>query len=243
MLINRDVFSLPPYISTSWGHVMALFMREGTLNVVLSDGTMIKIPRLASEVVERIFAAHASYLEEQSGKGLRQQPREGGGVTTFEMPFRLNIGNLEGLATALQHSPEQADMPDLPSEMLEKIGTMAKIAGLSDPEQIPKAEPHCNCAHCQIARAIYKSMTGEGLARAPSEVKTASTSSPLKTGSSLNTGDALEKWIVEQCDEHLYQVINREDADENYKVYLGEGQVGCNCGEHGCDHILAVLRS
>lgn len=233
MLINREVFSLPPYISTSWGHVIALFMQEATLVVVLSDGTTIKVPRLSADVVEKIFAAHAGYLEEQSHK--EHSSHEGGTIAQIlEMPFRLNLSHLEGLTTAMQHNPEQANMPDLPEEMLNKIGAITKLAGLNDPQQLPKAEPHCNCIHCQIARAIHKGVDSDD--EIPAEKP------KPKPSSVVIEIPETEKWLVEQTDEHVYKVTNSENTEEFYKVYLG-AEVGCNCGKHGCEHILAVLRS
>jgi hypothetical protein len=238
MLINREVFSLPPYISTSWGHVTALFMLEDVLVVSLNDGSNIHIPRLAQALLERIFTAHASHLEEQSKR------EEQAGETNshlFEMPLRMSFSQLEGLSTALQHNFEQSDTPDLPPEMLHKISSIAKIAGLHDPQQLPKPEPHCNCVHCQIARAMQSSLQDEDENEEATPVTTTAIPSVEKIPAVTENDES--SWLVEQNEDQLYTVTHRNNESLNYKVYLGSEQVGCNCGIHGCEHILAVLRS
>lgn len=234
MLINREIFSVPPFISTSWGHVVALHMSAKQLIVILNDGTTIKIPDLASEVIAQIFAMHAAYLEEQSKRERSvQQLTESAAI---EFPFRLNFSCIEGMATALQHNPEQGDMPDLPAEMLNKIGAIAKLAGLSDHRQVPAAEPHCNCLHCQITRAIHQSIgeIQEGPAL-EAQITSASGTEALSVD---------EHWVIEPGeDKRYYKVHDSHNPEEVFTVYLGEDQVGCNCGVHGCEHIKAVLRS
>ena len=59
----------------------------------------------------------------------------------------------------MQHNPSQADAPDIPPDILQKIGAITKIIAPTE-EQVflPKAEPNCNCFHCQIARSVESSL-------------------------------------------------------------------------------------
>ena len=51
-----------------------------------------------------------------------------------------------------------------------------------------------------------------------------------------------EQWSISSAGDKLYNVVNRLDEQEKYRVYLGH-PVGCTCGREGCEHILAVLKS
>src|SRR5262245_17557004 len=116
MKINARIFSLPPYISTSWNNVIALHMKGSSLVVSLVDGDMIEIPGLTPELIELIFAAHAAFLEfdiaQQGGKLPSSVVTEGG----MEFPIRFGLGGMDHLGAALQHNPSQANAPDIPKE-------------------------------------------------------------------------------------------------------------------------------
>lgn len=233
MKINENILCLPPYISTSWKNVSSILFKNGELVIKVKDGEPVHIPNLAPQIVEAVFAAHAHYMENQTealpGNALMNPQLLG------ESPFKIGFSTTDGLGAALQHNPEQAEAPDLPPEMLEKLGAIAKIVAPEDLDALPKPEAHCNCVHCQIARAIQRSIHSD----ATLEVK------PQETKDEEVISDEelkFQEWDITQTGDQLFTVINRLDSHEKYRVFLGH-PVGCTCGKAGCEHILAVLKS
>lgn len=238
MKITLKILSIPPYISTSWAQIRTLYMQETNLIVSLIDGTLITIPHLTPQEVEMIFTTHSAFVEhEQSSARFLKNPQTG----TFSegqniegiASMHLNMENIESFSSALHHNSEQANMPNLPKEILKKIAGIAKIIAPSEIQNMPKPEPHCNCPHCQIARAIHE-IEGE---------KTEENQIVSKHEEVINEKDlSFQQWEINQLDEHLYSVTNRLDTSEKYNVFLGQ-PIGCTCGNTGCEHILAVLKS
>lgn len=237
--INHKILSLPPYISTSWKNINTLHMKEidgaPVLIVVLHNGSLIEIPNLDPKVVEQVFVAHSAFLDqdtqEQQSETLKQYES---GQSNSEMPFSIGIpfqmgggGNaLDNFGAMLHHNPEQSDSPNLPPEILHKIASISKTLGM-DLEQmsIPKAEPHCNCTYCQIARAIQAgSFDGDENEEVSDEDLT------------------FRDWDIKQKSPELYEVTNPIDQTEHYQVFLGN-PVGCTCGKKNCEHIRTVLNS
>lgn len=247
MKINDRIFSLPPYISTCWSNIAALHMKETALIVNMIDGESVQIPDLKPEVLETIFDSHAKFLDEntmaeisdnqQFGVFPFQQGQEE--VGDMELPLKFGIGGMDTWGAALQHNPAQASMPNLPDEVLEKVRSISKIIAPEDPMAMPKPEPHCNCMHCQIARAINQ---GLGLSDMyQKDEKTADEN--VEESLEVSDGELLfQQWEIQQMEDKVYNVINRLDNEEKYSVYLGH-PVGCTCGKEGCEHILAVLKS
>jgi hypothetical protein len=87
--------------------------------------------------------------------------------------------------------------------------------------------PHCNCFHCQIARVLK-----------PNKEDTQQNEEQEISAEDLQ----FEQWIITHTGDQLYSVINKLDDSEQYNVYLGE-PIGCTCGQTGCEHLLAVLKS
>lgn len=237
MKYNDKFFSFPPFISTSWENVSALGMNLNEQMVFhLSNGDSITLPPLAPQEVDAIFLAHAAFLEKQVlkepliKKERPQPPFMPAAAQEGDFPIRFAFGSMDGSSAALQHNPAQAGAPDLPEEMLAKIGNIAKIIAPDDPQQLPKPEPHCNCFHCQIARALISGH--QNSAEEEAEVEELVTENELQ----------FNNWKIEQTGDKLYTVINKLDTLEKYSVYLGH-PVGCTCGKHGCEHILVVLKS
>lgn len=227
MKIDKNIFSYPPYISTSWSKVSALHMKEDSLVVTLAGGNTVVIPDISGELIEKIFDAHAAYLDDNIKVKSRTLEGFGG-----DFPMKFGITGPNGTGAPLQHNPAQADMPNLPEEILEKIRSIAKVIGPDDPATIPKPEPHCNCMHCQISRTlnsalgitdIYAKDDEEEIDIAPEDLH-------------------FQQWEIIQKNDKLYVVTNKLDRDEQYNVFLGH-PVGCTCGRSGCEHILAVLKS
>lgn len=231
--INEKILSIPPYISTSWSNITALHMKGGVLVVTLKDADTLHIPGLSSDQIHSIFQYHAAYLEKEQFS-LTNRNEELAKFKRFmeqteEPAIRLAFGSsLEGLNTFTQHNPAQADAPDLPVEVLQKISAIAKIIAPADELILPRAELGCNCFHCQIARVLNPITVSLVEEQEEEEV-------------SLEELQ-FQQWAITQTGDHLFSVTNRLDENEKYNVYLGH-PVGCTCGEEGCDHILAVLKS
>lgn len=240
MIINRQIISIPPFISTSWSQVKALYMQEGALLIHLNDGTLIKIPQLPPSTLEKVFQSHAEFLEEQGNRAsanAEKAQKNDASQTTIELPFAFGFSGLEAFSGALHHSSEHAQAPDLPKEVLQKIGSIARLFAPDDVQQMPKPEPHCNCVHCQIMRAI-----GQGVKEERDSEQLCSIYLGLEDVAQEGEEDELSKWHIQASADKLFTVTNKKDPEEFYKVYIGE-PVGCTCGEHGCVHLIAVLRS
>lgn len=240
METNDKFICLPPYLSTSWRNVRSLHMKSDNLVVTLLDGSLVEIPRLGQNAIEHLFACHAAFLRQQRQRPFSEVLRTNDGVkfgrpgeeeTGLFPPFRLGLSGLDTLGTALQHNYAQSNTPDLPPEILQKIAAVARIVAPDDVNALPKAEPHCNCVHCQIARAIHQGLE-QGQEIAPQEPEEEVTAEDL----------TFRQWIIEKTGENLYSVMNPLDETQHYSVYLGH-PVGCTCGNQNCEHILAVLRS
>ncbi len=218
MKINNKILSIPPYISTSWKNINSLLVdQSGQLIILLHTNAKIIIPHLDSSIINVIFDAHAKYVEVEE----KQKPKTDG----FPLPLKIGTDGIESVGSAMQHNPAQATSPDLPEEILSKISGIVKVMGIEDPELLPKAEPNCNCVHCQIARAIRGIKKGEEEEEEISE-------EDLK----------FRLWDIKQTGEKLYLVTNPLDKKEEYSVFLGE-PIGCTCGSKNCEHVRAVLNS
>lgn len=236
-IINAKLLSIPPYISTSWDNVSSLHVDTNqlpqTLVITLKSGSTIKIPGLDSDILTKIFQTHSHYLEDKSKKEIPEQFTQGGPAMNFEntvglgFPMRFG-GNLEGLGAAMQHDPAQSNAPDMPKEVLEKIAQVSKIMDTSgNMMEALKPEPHCNCMHCQISRAIQGDVPAE-----PHQEEEEVSEDDLK----------FKTWDIEQTGDKLYSVKNPLDDKEQYNVFLGN-PLGCTCGHRNCEHIKAVLNT
>lgn len=222
MKINDKILSIPPYISTSWKNINSILSDKNNLIIILNTNAKIIIPNLEKPTMELIFNAHEKHLDADSEKPSKPN--------SFSMGFPLKIGaeGIESLGSAMQHNPAQANAPDIPEEVLKKIASISKIMELESQDMLPKAEPHCNCVYCQIARAI----SGEAKPPPPEENEEIVSEEDLK----------FKTWDIEQTGENLYSVINPLNNNEKYTVFLGT-PVGCTCGKKNCEHIKAVLNS
>lgn len=224
--IDDKSLIISPYISTSWKHVLSLSKEESDLVVELSSGKRISIPDLSDHLINEIYTAHASFLEKEESPQKNKKPFE---ELSFGIPLQGNGGGvgLDNIPMAMQHNPEAKDMPDLPPEIIKKITSVAKVLGIDDPSQLPKPEPHCNCMHCQIAKALHQSA---GFVEENFDEEVSDEELTFRT------------WDIHQKSDNLYVVINPLDEKELYNVYLGD-PIGCTCGEKNCEHIKAVLSS
>jgi len=241
MNVNDEMLSIPPYISTSWNNISALYMRKGNngqplLVVVLHNGTNIEVPKLDSFAVKRVFAAHRKFVEKKEGtlsdfSQTSSSSQNQDIAISLGLPFKLDGASMnmfEGIGGLLQHNPDQKQMPNLPSGLIGKVTSLIKSFGLDRCELLDpsKAEPHCNCLYCQMVRALHDepSQQGEGEEEVSDEDLT------------------FQDWEVKQEGDKLYLVTNPLDRDERYRVFLGK-PLGCTCGKTNCEHIRMVLSS
>jgi hypothetical protein len=243
MKITPKILSVPPYISTSWAQVHSIYMRNQDLVVALKDGTIIAIPALSPHEIETIFLAHTSFLENVSKiEAPGNLPVTPHSSTGFEgmSPLHFNLENMESFGSALQHNPAQANMPNLPQEILSKIAAIAKIVAPGEIQNLPKPEPHCNCPHCQIAKAIHGPSSNDDMY---TSISSHLQHQKEEGEEEISEHDlSFQQWEIAKIGDQLYSVTNRLDTQESYRVYLGN-PVGCTCGVSGCEHILTVLKS
>ncbi len=223
MKITGTILSIPPYLSTTWKNIASLHVREErgafTLVVILQNRVSVEVPGLDKASIDEIFEAHARSSEETTPKIFN--PLEG--PFSFNLPLKADGGPIDTLGSSMQHNPEQANLPPLPPEVLKKITMIAQAFGLEDTSALPKAEPHCNCIYCQIARSLNSEI------EEPAEEVTAEDLS-------------FRNWEIKQTGEQLYTVTNPLDSNEHYNIFLGT-PLGCTCGSKNCEHIRAVLNS
>lgn len=227
------IFSLPPYISTTWQNVAALHIRheEGILLLVvdLLNGNRIEVPNLDAATIEKVFSMHAAFHEEELGKAQANiQKNDLSSLLTLHLPAKLFGEGLEKFAGVLQHNPEAADSDDLPPEILDRVANIAESLGMQDLSAIPSPSEGCNCLFCQIARTMQEQIaTHLPQAEEPEE--------------EVSLADlSFKTWDIHQKDRHLYDVVNPLDNNEQYSVFLGT-PLGCTCGVQHCEHIRAVL--
>ena len=248
--IDEKLICIPPYISTTWDQVTFLQSEKDaetllfTLVIHMTEGKCVRIPNLDSSLIDIAFAAHINYLDR---KGIPSTQQKGAdenktigallqqltGLSTDQltnMPIRFGIGGLEGMPgmEVLQHNLSQANAPEMPPEILEKISSMIKMMTNGDSLAFPKPEPHCNCPHCQVARTIHNIAKNEE----PQELDRPVADEEL----------TFRDWDISKKGENLYLVTNPLDSREQYNVFLGT-PIGCTCGESHCEHIKAVLYS
>lgn len=241
MKINHKILSIPPYISTSWKNVLSLHLtqtdQKTLLSIVLLNGATIEIPNLEPPILEAIFAAHEKFMDHDqtppAAKNFAPPLANSPLLTNSSLigfPIKLGVEGIENFGSMLQHNPETANSPDLPKDVLEKITTLSKVVGFDSSNSLPKAEPHCNCLHCQIMRALH-GQSQQDLSQEHSQDEVVS-DEDLK----------FRDWDIEQTAEKLYLVKNPLNHEEHYNVFLGN-PMGCTCGQKSCEHIRAVLNT
>lgn len=241
--INDQIICIPPHISARWSQISFIESQDdessekSILKLHLTNGKVISIPGLDQSIIDIVFQEHLRYLElTQAGAGemkeddklsplisIIQQITNGSSDAQFLYPNKAMTSSLfpnmiNPIEAILQHTPEHKDQPDAPTDILEKMVDIIKSLSGNNPTLYPKPEPHCNCMHCQIGRAIKdeenETVTEEDL--------------------------SFREWDIIQNGENLYLVTNPLDPKEQFSVYLGT-PLGCTCGKSNCEHIEAVL--
>ena len=234
MKITANIFSIPPYISTRWEFVLSLRVTDDVLVVTLRDGTICTIPNLPKETIEQIFAFHAEAEETQDKERENLQPLLESMKTGFkdlmQMLSKLGANALGSIGKALEHDPQNANLPGLPPDMVKKVQLLLNVVPKEDILAMPEGVPGCNCMYCQINGILRRAIGGRD-------------SDLLAESEPVEEKDLqFSEWIVEPVADKLYKVSNKLNHSEEYRVFLGE-PIGCTCGKPHCEHVLAVLRS
>lgn len=232
--INKKMLSIPPYLSAAWHQIASLHFREDCLVASLYDGNSVEIPGLTNEQVGLIFSYHADHLEYES---LTASPHIEVDLDDLkDVKSLMGSDHLSSLQLGLtspfngsgsfisQHNPLMSDSPEIPQEVLEKIVKITHILNPNVDAVFSKIEEECGCFHCQIGKALGN--------KGNHNLEAAVEDHELQ----------FQQWIIEEIGQDLFQVQNKLDVDESYKVFLGE-KVGCTCGKQGCEHLLAVLKT
>lgn len=221
--IDSNIICIPPYVSASWDQVTFIQTRPEletnklVLQLHLADGREIEIPNLDPAIIDIVFSSHLKHLEQRKGNAFPMPEQISG------LKIGLGMPGMESLTDVMSHDQSKADAPDIPKEVLEKISGVARMVTGGELEAFPKPEPHCNCTHCQLARAIH-GQEAEELEPVTEEDLT------------------FRSWEIKKSGDNLYTVTNPIDSEEHYNVFLGT-PVGCTCGHPHCEHIKAVLSS
>lgn len=233
--ITDKFISIPPYLSASWAAIAHIRMVGDRLIFTMKDGESISIPGFPDALIKQVFENHIRYLEGDMVRGAKKEMPvhfrflpEGMAMPPELLKMGLQAG--PEIMNMMQHNGEQKNLPDLPPDVVDKISKILKIVVLpgSDPEMLPKPEPHCNCPYCQIARALYDVKKEE---------------SPKLSEEIVSEEElTFSQFDIHASGEKLYTVTDKLFPAERFTVYLGD-PVGCTCGKPGCEHIVAVLKS
>ena len=237
MRINEKILSIPPYLSTSWSNVCALKAERGqsgySLIVTLFDGTKTEVPNLEKQIIDEIFSAY-----EKSSDASKSIESFSSNLSSLAKPlglsFKLGLPGMESLKSVLEHNPDDRSIPDLPSDVLDKISQLTLMMGPKEIDNIPEPEPHCNCPHCQITRAMLKGKDSHQ----PRTLQEDNLLEEIVSDEDLQ----FKTWDIKQTADNLFVVSNPLDPQEQYNVFLGT-PIGCTCGSKDCEHIKAVLSS
>lgn len=227
--IDEKILSLPPYLSTGWENVAALFLKGSNLVVDLQDGNQVQVPNLTDKEIEKIFHFHALFLEKLEAK---EEPTTATtqGFGLFQgLPLQFSLEGLENISGAMEHNPNQSGFPTLPDNLLERIAELAKMISPEEAAGLNPPVEGCNCIYCQVSKALHK-----GHAKKETHAHDA----PDVSDDDLH----FEQWTIKQIKDQLFEVTNKLEPTEVYRVFLGD-PIGCTCGKPNCEHIIAVLKS
>ena len=216
---------------------MSLHVADDLLMVTLKDGTTCAIPHLPKETIEQIFSLHAESSDANQKEDLHNlvDSMRSGFKELVNIFAKLGTNSLGSLGKALEHDPNNANLPELPPDLVKKVEVLLTVIPKEDILSMPEGLPGCHCMYCQINRILRESVLSKET-DVP-DILAEGQSEPVEEKDLV-----FSEWIVESIGEKLYKVTNRLDPSEGYRVFLGE-PIGCTCGKPHCDHVLAVLRS
>lgn len=237
MKITPKIFSVPPYISTRWEFILSLRVKEHDLLVTLKDGIVCTVPNLPQETIDQIFEFHVNSEEAVDQERENLQPllesMRSGFKELMQMLSKLGANAIGSIGKALEHDPNNAKLPDLPSDMVKKVQMLLNIIPKNDILAMPVGIEGCHCMYCQINRILRRAISNEE--NGTPDVM--ADSEPVEEKELQ-----FSEWVVESTGEKLYKVSNKFNHSEEYRVFLGD-PIGCTCGKPHCEHVLAVLRS
>lgn len=235
ILVTEKFLHISPYLSTTWSEVSSLRQEGPNLFIALKNFTEVKIPFLKEKQLEAIFTFHEKYLDHffSAKQPLIESPPPFAQdlLSSFqpsrEKMLQFAIGT-PGDISDMEHNPHLKDLPELDPEVIKKIVSIVKVLTPEGEEAFLSKESveGCNCPACQIRHFLEKeNQSGitqeEEFLEKPTEVM---------------------PWIISSVGENLYKVESKENPEEVAHVFLGN-PLGCSCGEHGCPHLIAVLKS
>lgn len=141
MIINKQVLSIPPFISTSWKDI-ELLLSDGhsTLNIYLKNGTLVKISNLLKEDLDLIFKVHQDIL-------LTQQDTR---ISSMMDPLLFSF-----TGPMLEHDPDLQDSSPLPDEVKNKLKSLIDGMPKIEKSKLPEIHQNCNCPYCQIMNLVH----------------------------------------------------------------------------------------
>ena len=147
MIINKQLLSIPPFISASWKDI-ELLLSDGasTLNIYLKNGTIVKISNLLKEDLDLIFKVHQDILLNQ---------------TNDQMPMMFDPLFFQFSGPLLDHDPDLADASPLPDEVKLKLKSLLESLPKFDKIKLPEPHPDCNCPHCQVMSLLSENKDQE----------------------------------------------------------------------------------
>lgn len=140
MIINKQILSIPPFISTSWRDV-ELLLSDGhsTLNIYLKNGTLVKISNLQKDDLDLIFKVHQDILLTP------EQPH----IPSLIDPLLFSFSG-----PLLEHDPDLKDASPLPDEVKIKLKSLLEGFPKLDKIKLPEVHSDCNCPFCQVMSLI-----------------------------------------------------------------------------------------
>jgi hypothetical protein len=268
MSVTRKAFHLPPFISTSWTHVVSLHMEqedhEQLLVVTLTNGAQICIPGLDERMLRHIFQMHAEVLEGLSStpisnevalglkesESVRSRTARLAGSEPSDMQLTLHgtetwqaaIENQGGLLDGLSLDPSR--LSSLEQDLLQHRPELAESAPLP-PLLLQRMSLMGRFLHPQLLAQMPRAEDGCGcpFCQLHRVLHGEPPDTALPAVEEVKDEDLhFRSWLLEAKDEQLFIVSNPEDPQETYQVFLGE-PLGCTCGQPNCEHIRAVLQS
>jgi hypothetical protein len=167
--------------------------------------------RTSKLLLSKEFSSSRKFMEQELSKPMLRENSAGQILPEqlMSFPLKISMGGLDSMGNLLQHNPQQTDAPPLPPEVLNRIALLCKSMSLDESANLPEAEPHCNCVHCQIARAMHQNLDNLADASAQDEEVTAE---DLK----------FRSWDIQQTGDKLYLVSTAQQkralASRNHKL-------------------------
>lgn len=228
MKINKNMLSIPPYITTTWDNitcVQACVVQDEfvDIKICLADGEKVEVPHVPEKIFNKIRDEYEKFIESSS----INTPADLGGIASGiadifqganrELPAIGRGENVGVIGFPVSGHPRQHhEAPVLGKEALRQITkTLGEKA--FEGEYITK----CNCIYCQSCRFVQDKKNKE------------SGEKPLEFS---------DAWLVEEVGTDKFIVRDKMKESNVFTVYL-KPKIICSCGSNVCEHIKATLFS